>query len=269
MAAYTTQDLEILIATVDRTDLGFLKPMFGKAAAAIPYRLLIVNQSKTSELNSSFNHIKVINSREYGLSRSRNLAIENATGTIALIADDDVVYKDDFADAIVAEYNESPDAMVFIFKVSDGGELRNYPPSAKSLLIDEIESVSSIEITFKTKRLKNSKVRFDERFGLGTDLPLGEEFLFMRAALKAGSVYQSDHLICYHADSSSGKNPVSPNHIRARAAINHVTGFWPDLLWRLKYALWLKRNGYIELSDFAKVFTEAKRGVEILKSSRS
>ena len=46
--------------------------------------------------SSDFENIRVINSFEIGLSKSRNLAIKNALGDICIIADDDIEYVEDF-----------------------------------------------------------------------------------------------------------------------------------------------------------------------------
>ena len=53
------------------------------------------------------NHkIKFISCDEKGLSKSRNKAINNATGDICIIADDDVTYSDDYIEKIRQAYLE-------------------------------------------------------------------------------------------------------------------------------------------------------------------
>ena len=81
---------------MNRDNLDFLIPMFPSANFA-DFTILIVNQTTEKKLmNSDFPNLKVINSFEKGLSKSRNLALKNATKKILLIADDDVIYLPDF-----------------------------------------------------------------------------------------------------------------------------------------------------------------------------
>ena len=68
------------------------------------YRILIINQTtKDNLLESELTNVRVINSFEKGLSKSRNLAIRNAMGDICLIADDDITYKKGFKKDIITE----------------------------------------------------------------------------------------------------------------------------------------------------------------------
>ena len=89
--------LEILMSTMNKTSLSFLEPIFPNHNLE-DLNILVVNQTQVGkELNSDLENIRVFNSYEKGLSKSRNLAIQNALGEICLIADDDTEYLPDFA----------------------------------------------------------------------------------------------------------------------------------------------------------------------------
>ena len=102
--------LEILISTKDRDNLDFLNNIFvNYNAHSIP--ILIINQ--TQNLNFSCPHsdnINLINVNEIGLSKSRNLAIANAKADICLLADDDIVYENNFESIILNAFNLNPSA---------------------------------------------------------------------------------------------------------------------------------------------------------------
>ncbi|MEM9687793.1 MAG: glycosyltransferase, partial [Bacteroidota bacterium] len=101
-----TVDFEILIATMNRTDLSFLSSMF-KEVHYDAYLILIINQTtKDRLLESPHKNIRVINSFEKGLSKSRNLALKHAIGDVCLIADDDVCFTSDFQQRIIEAYTE-------------------------------------------------------------------------------------------------------------------------------------------------------------------
>jgi len=89
---YTNETVEIIVATMNRDSLDFLIPMFPFASLA-DFSILIINQTHANAiLTSDFSNIKVINSFEKGLSKSRNLGLKNAQGEILILADDDEVF---------------------------------------------------------------------------------------------------------------------------------------------------------------------------------
>lgn len=123
-----------------------------------------------------------------GLTKSRNNAIRLATGNVCVIADDDVHYKNEYFDTIIDVFKEN-DVDIACFKIFTGEgnpEYKKYPQTEK--IIDNISDYckSSIEITFKPDSVKNGKICFDERFGLGSRLMGGEENLFISDAIDAG-----------------------------------------------------------------------------------
>ena len=55
---------------------------------------LIINQTDNKKVD--INNPKVITKFEKGLTKSRNMAIDKSIGDIILLADDDVIYNDDY-----------------------------------------------------------------------------------------------------------------------------------------------------------------------------
>jgi hypothetical protein len=63
---------------MNRNSLDFLIPMF-PSRKFFEFNILIVNQTTENQLlNSEFPTVRIINSFEKGLSKSRNLALKNA-----------------------------------------------------------------------------------------------------------------------------------------------------------------------------------------------
>lgn len=182
---YTTQDLEILIATMHQNNFDFLVTMFPYTSFS-NYNLVIVNQTDSSNLLvSDYKNIKVINSFTKGLSKSRNLAIKNATKAILLITDDDVIFTKDFDTHIVQAFSNYTTHDILKFQFWQGDKLaRNY---SKKVLLQlhwfEILNAASIEMAFKRESIADV-VFFDENFGLGSIIPLGEEAVFLSDAKK-------------------------------------------------------------------------------------
>jgi len=218
--------VEVLIATMHRTSLDFLQNMFPDNDLR-RLKLLIVNQTKPGfECNSSLENIRVINTYETGLSKSRNLAIKNAIGDICIIADDDVQYVQDFQDIVRNTHQEIETASIIRFKIDTftGEDYKPYPKTSKKLLHRKsIKPTSSIEITFKRKDIVQSRIKFNTLFGLGSYFKSGEEYLFLRDTLKQGlDVYFENQSIVKHPLERSTSNLGSDNYVKAVSAINYT-----------------------------------------------
>lgn len=179
---FKNQDIEILVSTMNRNALDFLIPMFPFCHFS-EFSILIVNQTKENNLLvSDFPSVRVINSFEKGLSKSRNLALKKAIGKIVLIADDDVVYKKDFDAMLVQAYNQykNKTAITFCIEKPNGLPFKKYIPNAK-INLDKMElfNVLSIEISLNKPILDKLGVVFDENFGLGGLFEMGEEAIFL------------------------------------------------------------------------------------------
>jgi glycosyltransferase involved in cell wall biosynthesis len=179
---FKKQDLEILISTMNHNSLDFLIPMFPFCHFS-DFSILIVNQTDENNLLvSGFSSIRVINSFEKGLSRSRNLALKNAKHKIVLIADDDVVYKKDFDVKIVQAYNQYKNKAIISFCIEkpNGLLFKKYSQKAKmNLSLIELFNVLSIEISLNMTILEKLGVTFDENFGLGSRFEMGDEAIFL------------------------------------------------------------------------------------------
>ena len=179
---FKKQDLEILVSTMNRNSLDFLIPMFPFCHFS-DFSILIVNQTEENKLLvSDFPSIRVINSFEKGLSKSRNLALKNAIGKIVLIADDDVIYMNDFDTKIIQAYNQYDNKAVISFCIEkpNGLLFKKYSPNAKkNLSLMELFNVLSIEISLNKLILDKLGITFDENFGLGSEFQMGEEAVFL------------------------------------------------------------------------------------------
>ncbi|MBA3987018.1 MAG: glycosyltransferase family 2 protein, partial [Flavobacteriales bacterium] len=184
---YKTADLEILIATMYRTSLYFLDAIFAKSGLN-DFKILIINQTdENSILESTHLNIRVINSFEKGLSKSRNLAIRNAKGSICLNVDDDVVFMKGFSEIIVSAFNNI-DFPIITFETltTEGKPYWKYPKEAMPHNNYVSQKTLSIEIAFKVAVIIKNNLFFDERFGLGAQFEDAENYVFLNDAKKGG-----------------------------------------------------------------------------------
>lgn len=259
---FKESDIEILISTMNRDSLDFLIPMFPYSHFS-NFSILIVNQTQEEKiLTSDFFNIRVINSVEKGLAKSRNLALENAVGKILLIADDDVVFKEGFRIKIIDAYNKFPEATVINFAIenSNGSLIKKYPSSTKTNLnIFDILNTSSIEITLNKKFIDETKIRFDENFGLSAVFEMGEEAIFL-SDLKANQkqlVFEPQSIVMHKNQTSSEKKSLVDKY--------YIQGALFSRMFKKKYIFWLYLKLFFDLKQKKIKFDNIKTVLESAK----
>jgi glycosyltransferase involved in cell wall biosynthesis len=234
------------------------------------YHILVVNQTRVENaLTSKLPNIRVINSNEIGLSRSRNLAINQAVGNICLLADDDVVYLQDFEKSILESYNKLPDADVITFKTitTENKPYSKYPNQITDLHTF-YKKVLSVEISFKRESILQNNLFFDENFGLGSVFQDGENRLFFEEVFKINQIktYFTPENIVIHQPSSSSDDVASDRFIFARSALNYkLHGIF---VWAYVFRLIasLVRKKLINLNDISSKIKVANQGIRTYKS---
>ena len=136
--------------------------------------------------NFSYKHIKL---EKTGLSYSRNEGFKYVSGNYITISDDDCWYIADSLEKISKEIKNRENLYtVFSFKIFDPinqiSFKNNYLLKEKQLNILDILHCSSIEIFFHHSIIND--IRFDERFGVGSIYPSGEENIFLTDIIKKG-----------------------------------------------------------------------------------
>ena len=132
--------------------------------------------------------VSVYKYKGQGLSANRNLALDKATSEIVMFADDDARLAEDAPDILFRHFEQNPDLDVAFFCASTytGKPLKNYPKTDFEVLaMPQDYTISALEMALRRTSVQG-KVRFDERFGLGTKfLTCGEEEIWMEDALRS------------------------------------------------------------------------------------
>ncbi len=117
--------------------------------------------------------VRFFTMREMGLSRNRNAAFLHSTAPYLLLCDDDERLVPQTVRGIIDDFNAHTDADIIQYRIE--GFYKDYPPIY----------VTSMELALRRKVAET--VRFDERFGIGSEhLACGEEEVFVSDALKQG-----------------------------------------------------------------------------------
>ena len=179
--------LEVLISCMHQKDASIIK------RTNVQSNVLVINQcSREKKENFTFENgnnescnALIISTTERGLSRSRNMAIDNATGDICLICDDDEVLEDDYASIIVNAFEKYPQADVITFIVHTPRRC-SYPTKGKKIGYIGAMKRNSWEIAFRRESIIKNNIHFDVNMGSGTGNGAGEENKFLFDCLKKG-----------------------------------------------------------------------------------
>ena len=179
--------VEILVATMYRDDFDFLNSMnlWGS--------VIVMNQCNSNGFQKIIGEsydAKIINTKQRGLSNSRNEAIMHAKGDIILTADDDIVYLPDAKNKIINAFSNYPKADIIAFNIErKNSEERG--SGKKNLIWRKAPSnryYSSVSLAYKLSSLRKANLSFSTLFGAGGKYLSGEESLLLREARKKGLV---------------------------------------------------------------------------------
>lgn len=262
---YTKSDIEILIATMNRDNFDFLNSMF-PFAKYWDFSLVIVNQTKGSPLVSQHENVKVINSQEIGLSKSRNLALANATKELLIITDDDVIFKSDFEYKITTAFNhfQNPAMVKFCSEKSENVLSQKYPKCRKvSLNWFEIMNTKSIEIVINRTKIKKSNLLFDERFGLGSKFRAGEEQVFL------ASIKNADLKLCFEPEVLNLHSQPTTTHKISIEQKYYIQGAVLTAVFPSFYRFWMLLKVFFDWKQRKLSTKEFKLAFQNFKSGRA
>ena len=166
---------EILCVTMNQIDFSKIKMM------NVHSDIVFANQgNKTGYAELLFeNHkAKMISTATRGVGINRNLTLMYASADICLFADDDIVYKDDVEKIVLKEFEEHPDADVFIFNYDavDAGNRKIKVFQKTQRCSKFFKKLSGgIRIAFRLASVKKANLWFSTLFGGGCIFPCGED----------------------------------------------------------------------------------------------
>lgn len=175
-------DIEILVSTMNRADASFIKKMNIKSDVVVGNQ---TNCESVDVYNYDGNAIKMVSTKTRGLSNNRNITLSNASGKVCLLADDDLVYEDDYLETIKNSFMENPDADLIIFNLHENPITRFI--IKKRMKINRLNYMrfGSVRIAFKLNSIRKKNISFDPNFGTGANVSFGEDTIFLHDCLKA------------------------------------------------------------------------------------
>ncbi len=142
------------------------------------------NQEGTRVHPTAHGTVRIYDTCQRGLTKSRNMAIGRSDADICMLCDDDEVFVPDYQEILRGAYEKLPQADVIIFKMTN--RPASFPDRVMRLRFPKTMKVSSWQISFRRESLIRSGVWFDELLGAGTGNGAEEELKFLLDCERAG-----------------------------------------------------------------------------------
>lgn len=169
-------NLEVLVATMNQFDHSLLEKMNIKSDA------VIANQTDfdlVEDFSYNGNKIKYLNFKEKGVGLNRNNAIMRSTADICVLADDDMVFFDNYVELVKEAYEKYPKADAIIFNILQKGVKRRLNTKKVNINFFNYMCYGAARITFRREFASYNGVYFNQNFGGGAKHSSGEDTLFL------------------------------------------------------------------------------------------
>lgn len=186
--------LQVLVSTMNQKDYSLLEKMNIQSDA------IVVNQCDwygVEEFQFKGHTIKWISMSQRGVGLSRNTCLMNATADIVLFADDDICYRDGYAEAVISSFQNNAKADVICFNITlmnsskkMGGHKNN--KRNKRLHVFNSMRYGAPTIAARRKALLRECISFSLLFGGGAEFTCGEDSIFVKKCLDAKLRLYSD-----------------------------------------------------------------------------
>ena len=183
---------------------------------------------------------KLVELKSKGVAKSRNAALDRASGEFLLFGDDDMRFIDSGITEALEYFKAHPDCAIILARaVDEDGKLRrNYVDEVTPLKLTNSARAATYEMLVRVDALREKEIRFDENFGAGATNYLGDEYILIADALRAG--LKGVHLpakIAMHPKESSGTRWGSEADLAARAKVFSRVFGWSAPIYRAAFLL--------------------------------
>jgi len=257
--------LQILVSTMFQKNNKIIEKMNIKSDAIIINQC---NEYNYEKFKINDNEFKIYSFEERGLSLSRNNALIRATGDICLLADDDVVYNEDYENIILQAFRNNPKADIIIFNL-DRFDSRKSPIIKKKTRVYwfNILKYGSVRIAFRTASVKKANIFFPLLFGSGAKYSSGEDSIFLIDCLKKGlRVYTNEGNIgLINNENSTWFEGYTNKYFHDKGAVFHLISPAFSKLLCLQFAL-RKKKIFKEYCNWITAYNNMKKGIIEVKS---
>ena len=225
--------IEILMSVMHQTDLSIAK----KANANTD--ILVINQCDRDGYEEEIyngHKIRMISTTERGVSRSRNMAMKNATGDICIICDDDEVYREGYKEAVLKAFEEKPETDIIAFNVHHLNARHKRRMNKEFKKSSWWKKYGAWCLAFRKEEVLQKEVFFNVNFGPGSGkITHGEESIWQCDAKKKGlKIYEHPFCIAnIEQATSTWFEGYNEKYYYENGVYLYMTA--PKLKWILKY----------------------------------
>lgn len=173
--------LEILLSCMNQTDTSLVEK------SGILGNVLMINQTDREgdlQLGEGESRVRMISTTQRGLSRSRNMALQESRADICLLADDDEQFHPEYRERILQAFSRYPDAAVIAFDL-ENKSTRIKPAATRVNWLNSLK-LCSCQLALRRDKILQEGIAFDPYMGSGSGNGCGEENKFLLDCLKAG-----------------------------------------------------------------------------------
>jgi glycosyltransferase involved in cell wall biosynthesis len=236
----TNTHLTIAMATVgDR--LPRLRPTDLPSVEGAIWHLFVQGEPMTIATESirlRRDDVIVTHSEGRGAARNRNAALKAAQTELLLFSDDDLSVDPSAIEQLIQRFLAMPDMDFICARLSDesGKPRKRYSDNGTRARWFNCGKVGTPELAVRPSRMRAKNVWFDVSFGAGTDTFLGDEYIFLCDALRAGlrGVHVDLTLAQHPAESSGTQSGPAVMAVR-RLVLIRALGRWVSLPIRLGF----------------------------------
>ena len=172
--------VETLITTMRLTDPSALLSRMN-----VKHNYIIGNQCDKNEVQKTENGI-IVSTDMRGVGQNRNNIIERSNADICVLADDDIVFCDEYESLVASAFENNPKADVLIFNFINESQGRRVNGKTKRIRYHNYMNYGAARIAFRRRPIVYHSIFFNTMFGGGTPHQCGEDTLFLNSCLKAG-----------------------------------------------------------------------------------
>ncbi|MBP1584439.1 MAG: glycosyltransferase family 2 protein [Lachnospiraceae bacterium] len=234
---------ELLVSCVKKDPHELAKTMNISSDAVIVSQL--EEESSEEEFTFDGNRIRVFKSRTQGVGINRNTCIELSTADIILFADEDIVYDEGYAEKVMKEFGDHPEADMILFNVRVCEERRTYwNDSYKPVRWYNCGRYPAYSIAVRASRLKGEGIRFSLLFGGGARFSNGEDSLFLKNCLDKGmKIFSSPVVLGEEVPRpSTWFNGYNDKFFYDRGVLYHFLYGRSAWLWGIRWLLKMKKE---------------------------
>jgi hypothetical protein len=134
--------------------------------------------------------------------------------------------------------------MILAQAADESGELRkSYAEKITPLRFTNSARAATYEMVIRLDAIKEANIQFDERFGAGAEFYLGDEYIFITDALRAGlKGVHFPTVIAVHPKESSGSRWGSERDLAVRSEVFTRVFGWQAWIYRAAFLLRTKNE---------------------------